>query len=502
MEYNTESVFLKNDCTVFHDTARGECKTEIDSTEVSKILGIYVKAVGSEGELKDNTVKYKSNVIYSVCYVDNEKNIKKSEISGEIKGDMVGVTANNGYVRVNVKVGKTEADISGIKLAIRVVFEVEALVFEQRKTDFVLGGDGLILKKQDCEYYRSYGKRQTVFPIEEEFSLNYAILNVLSHKITPTVTAVQCGVGCIIVDGEVHISALLLQCGEKRDIIKEDKVVPFRAEVEYDEAMPVMLANAEVFEKSFKTDISVDEQANTSVVKVSINLLFEGEAYSLNNIVVCDDAFCLNKEIDCKITVEDKVKPLEQRFFTKEFKGKTNSVSGVENTTFVTQFFESVEITDQNYKKGFIEVEGVIGYTAFFRTADGDIISRKLDSEFSTSLEVGENQDAIFEVSAKIISINSFANSGGEVTSDFTLAFNVFGKQTEKLQLLTGVEEKGEKQLNNSSISVYIPIENEDLWSLSKRLNVEPNEICEVNKDLQFPLSGKERIVVYRQKIK
>jgi hypothetical protein len=46
----------------------------------------------------------------------------------------------------------------------------------------------------------------------------------------------------------------------------------------------------------------------------------------------------------------------------------------------------------------------------------------------------------------------------------------------------------------------FMPEEGEELWSLSKRLNVCPDQLVATNKELQFPLTGKERIVVYRRK--
>ena len=56
------------------------------------------------------------------------------------------------------------------------------------------------------------------------------------------------------------------------------------------------------------------------------------------------------------------------------------------------------------------------------------------------------------------------------------------------------------KEENPCAISVYIARSGEDVFSLAKRLNQCPDKIKETNKDLQFPLNGDERIVVYRQK--
>ena len=65
--------------------------------------------------------------------------------------------------------------------------------------------------------------------------------------------------------------------------------------------------------------------------------------------------------------------------------------------------------------------------------------------------------------------------------------------------LVKQVSSLGEKVQNTHAISVYIPNKGETLWSLAKRLNVSPETLINTNQDLQFPLSGKERIVVYRQ---
>ena len=66
---------------------------------------------------------------------------------------------------------------------------------------------------------KSYGLRESVVPVEEQFELPFVVEDVLGQRAEPIVTAVQCGVGTIIVDGEILLSAILLQNREKNDII-------------------------------------------------------------------------------------------------------------------------------------------------------------------------------------------------------------------------------------------------------------------------------------------
>ena len=71
--------------------------------------------------------------------------------------------------------------------------------------------------------------------------------------------------------------------------------------------------------------------------------------------------------------------------------------------------------------------------------------------------------------------------------------------KNQTLKYVKDVKITGEKVLCDSAISVYIAHENEGLFPLAKRLNVSPEQLVLLNPDLEFPLSGKERIVVYRR---
>jgi hypothetical protein len=61
---------------------------------------------------------------------------------------------------------------------------------------------------------------------------------------------------------------------------------------------------------------------------------------------------------------------------------------------------------------------------------------------------------------------------------------------------------QGEIAPNDNAFSVYIPYKGEDLWSISKRIGISPDEVVACNPELDFPLTGDERILVYRQKTK
>ena len=135
--------------------------------------------------------------------------------------------------------------------------------------------------------------------------MGYAVEEVLSHRAQAVVTAVQCGVGCIIVDGEVLLSAIMLQSSQRNGIIKESKTFPFRVEIECEEAMPNMQAAASVKERSFKIDVAVDKENAVSVITASVILDLEGEAFYTDVVTLATDAFSTEQEVEI---VKEKVK--------------------------------------------------------------------------------------------------------------------------------------------------------------------------------------------------
>ena len=52
----------------------------------------------------------------------------------------------------------------------------------------------------------------------------------------------------------------------------------------------------------------------------------------------------------------------------------------------------------------------------------------------------------------------------------------------------------------DSALSVYLPARGDGLWETAKKLLQSPEQIQATNPELSFPLTGNERILVYRPK--
>lgn len=495
-----ENLTLSQTALELTDKIKAQARTEISTDDISKILNVNAISYVEKKEVSDGKIEYNGKVVFFVCYQTTDGEILKSEckteFSGQIKDDKITKSCK---VVLSSEVEKTEADASGVKLQLSANLLVNGEAHDCMELKVASNGENLICDCQEKEYLSGLGIKESIYPIEEEFEFNCVVKEVLSQRAQAVVTACQCGVDCIIVDGEVYLSAILLQKGEKTDIIRKNEKIPFRAEIECEEAMPSFNATAKASVKSLKTDISVDQDKNLSVVNCSILLQLEGEAVTTKNVTVIKDAFSLDREIKL---IKD-----EYSYF-QHLEPRTESVK-VSGVSIVSELpvgavclacgGERFELASSSISDKGLKITGVLLMTGYFSDGEDKIFTRKMETPIEIDLD-NLNIDGDFKVKcvAVLPSVKILSLTETEINS--TVMLTVYPKQLKNLDYVKDVVDAGEKKVNNFAISVYIPTEGEELWSLSKRLNVSPEELERTNPELQFPLNGSERIVIYRQK--
>ncbi len=477
----------------FSEKLRLESKTDILVDEVEKFLSVNAFITLIEKDVADGKIKYGGNVIYQAFYVDKDGALKKYECGSEYVGVITDDKITAGCsVSMSARTLKADADLSGLKVSFSTVAEITATLYSVQESQALCGGEGLIIDKKETTVIKSLGIKNGAYPVEEEFSLDYPVAEVLSNGVTAIVTNSQCGVGCVIVDGEVLYKALILSDGE---IKKEERTVPYRLEVEYEEAMPAMQAQAICSVKNFKTDVEVDGEK--SKVNLTVTLNFEAEVFAEETLTVACDAFDIKENLEVITATTSVREPCENRYYCNSVSGRANINELPADVRLVAVTNEKAEVTAVLY--GEARVEGVISCVCIFKDGDGKLFTNFVETPFSVALEGLCVQDNGLTVSVKARKVTVKIISLTEVELDGEVCVNAYPRETQSIVYIKEVKPCGQKQVDDCAISVYIPFEGEELWSLAKRLNVCPEELVATNKELQFPLTGKERIVIYRQ---
>lgn len=500
MEPRYEVIKFGTDNQIIERTVSVEKRTDKTEDSFAKIVAVSSIVLSDSVKVVDDTAVYGGRVVFFVCYKNEDGNLKKFETTEDFtvkekidKETFCGASANSLVI-------KTDYSFEGGTLVLRSVLAVNMALSKQISRSAFLGGDNVVVSQEETETSRSLGVKVGAYPIEQEFDLNFPVAEVVSQNVSTVITAVQSGVGCIIVDGECYLKLLLLQNLEKGDIIKEEKVIPFRMEIECEDAMPQMQAVASVKEKSLKTDVSVDEGSGKSTVTTTINLAFEGEAFLTESAMVVLDAFSTTENLDVFKEEGEYFSPEKISVCDTEIVGRAQTDELPAGIRILCTDNEKVEIVEYRKKDDGLYIEGVLSLTAYFKDGDGVVTCKKLETPFSkqTDCPIANCEKKRICVVCKSVSARLITLSEIELTASIILS--VRGTDLRKYRYVKQVTVLGNKLVNDNAISVYIGFKGEDLFSLAKRLNETPENVLQTNKDLQFPLTGKERIVIYRQK--
>ncbi|MDE7440528.1 MAG: hypothetical protein K2N23_08490, partial [Clostridia bacterium] len=142
-------------------------------------------------------------------------------------------------------------------------------------------------------------------------------------------------------------------------------------------------------------------------------------------------------------------------------------------------------------------IEGSITATLMYEQ-NGETHSTEVNLPFTVDL-IGLN-NCNGEIGVAVCGVNIRQRAEGECEAEAVLKITAPDSENCSVKYVTEITEAEKRQASNCAISVYIPESGDDLWSTAKKLLQSPDEIKSTNPDLAFPLTGNERILVYRGK--
>ena len=474
-----------------------ECKTDVPADSVVRVLNDNAYSSVSIGEITDGRAEFFGKSTFFICY-ETEGTIKKCECGAEIRDFLLSEAIKEGdTVKISWDTERVETDLSGIKMTVSAYLTVKGVVYRKTEYSALTGGDGVYCDLNSVNTVKSYGKVASVYSAEEEFELKYSVQEVVAHRAEVCLTQVQCGVGTVICDGEIYLSEILLQSGDKNDIIRENRVIPFRAEIECEDAMPQLSATCRAFVKSLKTDVSVDEEKSVATLTAAISVDLRGEAYAIAEQAVAIDAFNSENELVLSKARATFTAESAPRSVFSKLTG-TAPIGDIGTARIITVASEKIEVSSTVPKDNGVSVTGAITANVLFMGEDGKVFTKKAETPFETFI-AAENDGAISVIATPKSALVRLVTMS-EIECEAEAVFTVYSEHTFMTDVISKIETGETKPEITAAVSVYIPVAGEGLWGLAKRLNVCPETLVATNPDLQFPLTGKERIVVYRQK--
>ena len=497
---NYENFKVKQKVFCLTDTVKVECKT--DAKLDSKIVSLTPFITCSKNEILNGQVKYTGRIIYSVLS-QNDGVLNKSECATEFLGTIKSDDILPDFsASVDLEIIKTDHDVVNGFIVITTTITARVTFYKTTTQKYVCGGENVIVKSDMTSLSKEIYSKTSHTTVIEEFEVNNLLCEVIHHDEQAIITSVQCGVGCIIAEGEWSITLFALQKNEIFDILKETRVFPFRLEIECDNVTPTMRAVASAFVSGAKIDATSFEETGTTTVKAELSLTLCGNAYSFEELLIAVDAFSVSDELDVKKQEIVFSEPVAQLFFNERFCERVLIDELEPASKLVFAVCNKIKEISVLVESGTLKAEYAIDCTLYYKN-NGDTFTVKTEFPIGIveNLPDGLVADEVV-LSAVVCDFNAKAISLTEVETYGIVKLSAIFMQKKSIVALIDATVVGEKLPNDHAFSVYIPLAGEDLWTLSKRLSVSPDDLINTNPDLCFPLVGDERIVVYRQKTK
>ncbi len=469
-----------------------ECKLPYLEDEQS-VVNVIAKTYLTKCQSLEKEIRYEGRAIFTVVY-KTEEGLKSVETGVEygfkVQDDKI---LQGQKIAPSVSVKDCKVKTSNGVVIVEGILTFICEVDKCSSVEFVAYSDKYVYKNQDIEFSKNVMTIINDFKIEEEFELDYPIKNILCHNEIACTNNIDTGISCVTVEGEVELYSVVLTLNDE-SVKKECKTVPFRVEIEGKEILPSSISNVTVTATETNYKVLVDENKNKSVVSVEIILKCVLDVFENNLVSYASDMY--SKEVTLSLTKEkvDVFKVLGQ----KEIKEKASGEIPFElsqNESIVCSLCENIVECETVFENNKTIVNGVVESCLLIRGENG-YEKRKVNCPFIVELSSDYKYSKLLDCKISQLEVK-YSKDTLKYQFILQLSFKTVEKST--CYVIIKVDETSKRQQNDSAISVYIPSEGDTMWDICKTLGVTEDVILKTNKDLQFPLSQDDRIIIYRE---
>ena len=468
-----------------------ECR--LPGSEISGILAAQAKIVPAECACSDGVVHYSGKALLSIVYEDGNRKICRAERGVEFfhkaEGEKVS-PACMAKARLTAENVTWRREGSGLYLS--AIVDANLMVYGEKQMEYLLGGDGLIVKKEEIGVYKTIcvnGETEA----EDEFETDY-VGDILLHSERAVVNRVTAGGGQVELEGELALNICVLKNDDS--VCSYERLIPFSMQVPCDEAFGSVQVGARVNVKSAFLTAGTDEMRDKSKMVLSYCLAAECYLCAKEEFSVASDAFSTANEIAlCK--KNDGGMYLTNYVKCAERVSGTAVLSPMLEGEYTLQaaVLPRAELQCRKGENG-MEAEGVVFADVLLVGTDGAHRAAKLSLPVAFPVPW---EGAYAEADCIVCGLNIRRKKNGETEAEATLKLGVRCYDNKAWEYISEMTEGEAFPADEGAFSVFLTEAGEDLWQVAKRLNCPPDELQKSNAHLQFPLKEKERIFVYRQ---
>lgn len=479
--------------TLFKNANVVESKLPLTEEEIKNVISVTAKSSITDYECLENELNFSGKTVFTVLYEDNGA-VKKCETGVEFsyKTEVKGLTALSNAILTAKTDGEKISALNGIT-SVSAVVTVIGSVADKTVTECEQLDETMLVKTDEKKCVSEICRMSKTFSVEDEFELSYAVKDVLCHDERIIISSVSAGIGVVNVSGSVEITAFLAVL-DGDNVCLERKSIPFSFELECTDVYPdcVVSVSATVDDTLIKA--YVDEGKNKSNFSIECNVKLSAKVFENISCAVVIDAYSVANELNI---IKEEI-----TFNKFLYQGRCeNKISGDikreidKNDRLICVCGVKIENEEYALNENKLTATGIVSLVAVYK-GDGKVKFTELMCPFSAECDISGNDCKNMQTEISNIDVR-LTPSGFSYTFTLTVCYDDILKETENI--VKKVEKGAEIEKNTSAISVFIPSAGDTLWDVSKALGVGEEEILKFNGNIEFPLTGEERIIVFRE---
>ncbi len=459
---------------------------KLSGQDVGDIIAVHPQISLNSCEVSSGRVSYGGRLVCTLVYADEGNRLcriqKGAEFFHYCDDDSLAPAQRGDCV---LTCERTQLKREGSSYVITVVVGAQITVFDNAQRNFVTDVEGAICNFGECNLY-SVVNFSGESEVEDEFDC--AAADILVPAAEALVTGCSARAGAVEISGEIYLTLLAVRDNSP---VSLDRTIPFKSELSCDDAVLARRAFCRAELKDVSVNCRVNEDKGTCGVELNATLAFFGYFFEEEQVRIVTDTFSTEKEVVLSFTDERADLTTDIKVYTERVSGLAATKAKLDYTcAFLAAALPRAEFT---HTAG--AIEGSVNATLLYEQS-GEVRSTEVSLPFAVNLAGLSQTCGGIRVAVSGMSLRQRAE--GECEAEATLRISAADGICAEVRYISEVAEGEPRVRSDSAISVYIPAAGDGLWETAKRLCESPENIRRTNPELNFPLTGKERILIYR----
>lgn len=467
-----------------------ECRFP-QSSDITEVIAVQPQLSLVMCEASSGRVNYAGKLILTVVYSDEEGKLcrmqKGAEFSHFADDDEL---APSNICACKLMCVKLNVKREGSSFVISAIIGADITVYARRERSIVSAAEGAYTRC-DSVSLPSIVCFSGESEVDDEFDAD-SVVDILMPSAKAVVLSACCGTGEVEITGEIYLSLFSMR---QQNPTCMERIIPFKCTLPCEDASAGIKACASAEISDLNVNAKVNEEKGKCEINLTCGLNFSGWLCDLRTEEVALDAFSDTHKINANIEEESYSRCIDIKVYGERV---TSLAASKARLTYDCTFLAAaLPSSDCVYNEQTNAVEGAVTTTLIY-AQNGEIKSTEVTMPVAVTLNGVCESGQFVDVDIAVCGVTVRLKAEGEAEAEATLKISACVTEECKVKYISALEEGEQLEVNDCAVSVFLPAAGDGLWDVAKKLNKNPSDVAACNRELNFPLSGKERILIYR----